>query len=178
MCPHCGSRRPPMAVQLKMSMSRTPLKLLSYTAKMTATKKNEKHDLWETDKAREHLLHYTLPNGKIISADGIPKGLEPSKLEEVISTLSSKTTAKVTTRNMYIPTAAGDNVKLLQLLALDYSPRQKFPEIDGGGPLHVAAANNHPLTAHILVQAGADIDAFDDNNETPLMIGAYNVSNI
>ena len=61
-------------------------------------------------------------------------------------------------------------------MALDYSPKQKFSEIDGGTPLHVAAANNHPLTAHILLQAGADINAFDDNNETPLMIAAYNVS--
>lgn len=64
-------------------------------------------------------------------------------------------------------------MKLLQLLALDYSPRQKFPEADGGSPLHVAATNNHCLTAHILVQAGAEVNAFDDNNETPLMIAAY-----
>jgi hypothetical protein len=27
---------------------------------------------------------------------------------------------------MYVPTAAGDNLKLLQLLAMDYSPHQKF----------------------------------------------------
>ena len=177
MCPHCGSRRPPMAVQLKMTMSRAPLKLLSYTAKMSSTiKANESMETWEVLKARENFIHYTLPNGKVISADGIPKGLESSKMEEILETFNSKNNAKVTTRDMYKPTAAGDNVKLLQLLALDYSPRQKFPEVDGGSPLHVAAANNHPLTAHILLQAGADIDAFDDNNETPLMIAAYNVS--
>ena len=29
-------------------------------------------------------------------------------------------------RNMYVPTAAGDNLKLLQLLAMDYSPHQRF----------------------------------------------------
>ena len=176
MCPHCGSRRAPIAVQLKMSMSRAPLKLLSYTAKMSAKKSDDSLQLWQTDKVRENLINYTLPNGKVISADGLPKGLEPAKIEEIITTFNSKTIAKVTTRNMYVPTAAGDNVKLLQLLALNYSPRQQFPEVDGGGPLHVAAANNHPLTAHILLQAGADIDAFDDNNETPLMIAAYNVS--
>ena len=175
MCPHCGSRRIPIAVQLKMSMSKTPLRLLSYTAKMTGAKPREPSELWQTDKAREDVLHYTLPNGKVISAEGLPKGLDSNKLEDLIKTFTSKNSAKVTTRNMYIPTAAGDNVKLLQLLALDYSPSQKFPEVDGGSPLHVAAANNHPLTAHILMQAGADIDAFDDNNETPLMIAAYNV---
>ena len=176
MCPHCGSRKIPMAVQLKMSMSKTPLRLLSYTAKMTALKPREpSSELWQTDKLREDVLNYTLPNGKVISAEGLPKGLDSTKLEDLLKTFNSKTSAKVTTRNMYIPTAAGDNVKLLQLLALDYSPSQKFPEVDGGSPLHVAAANNHPLTSHILMQAGADIDAFDDNNETPLMIAAYNV---
>ena len=40
--------------------------------------------------------------------------------------------------------------------------------------MHVAAGGNHTLIAHILVQAGVEIDAFDDNNETPLMIAAYN----
>ena len=84
--------------------------------------------------------------------------------------MKNKSLVKHTTRNMYQPTAAGDNVKLLQLLALDYSPRQKFPEANGGSPLHVAAAHNLVLTAHILVQAGAELDALDDNNETPLMV--------
>ena len=76
---------------------------------------------------------------------------------------------------MYQPTAGGENVKLLQLLALDYSPRQRFAEANGGTPLHVAAVGNHVLTAHILIQAGADINALDDSNETPLMISCSQV---
>ena len=176
-CPHCGSKRSPMAVQLKMSMSRTPLRLLNYTAKMTAGKDKELVAVLDrTTESRENIVNYTLPSGKVICSDGIPKGLEQNRLEEVIKNFNTKSHAKCTTRNMYLPTAAGDNVKLMQLLAMDYSPKQKFPEADGGTPLHVAAGNNHTLTAHILLQAGADIDAFDDNNETPLMIAAYNVS--
>merc|ERR1719206_715065 len=174
MCPHCGSRRTPLAVQLKITMTRAPLKFLQYTSKMSVTKPPEKPERWEADKLREKMVHYKLPNGRIISADGVPRGLEASKLEDIIRNFDGKTQAKCTTRNMYVPTSAGDNVKLLQLLALDYSPKQKFPEADGGTPLHVAAASNHTLTAHILVQAGAEVDAFDDNNETPLMIAAYN----
>jgi len=174
MCPHCGSRRAPLAVQLKITMTRAPLKFLQYTSKMSVSKPPEKPERWEADKLREKMIHYKLPNGRIISADNLPRGLEPSKLEDILKNFDSKTHAKCTTRNMFVPTSAGDNVKLLQLLALDYSPRQKFPEADGGTPLHVAASNNHTLTGHILVQAGAEIDAFDDNNETPLMIAAYN----
>ena len=79
---------------------------------------------------------------------------------------------------MYQPTAAGENVKLLQLLALDYSPRQRFAEANGGTPLHVAAAGNHVLTAHILVQAGGDLNALDDSNETPLMIACSQVKQV
>lgn len=174
MCPHCGSRRTPLAVQLKITMTRAPLKFLQYTSKMTVNKPPEKPERWEADKLREKMVHYKLPNGRVISSEGLPRGLEPSKLEDIIRNFDGKTHAKCTTRNMYVPTSAGDNVKLLQLLALDYSPRQKFPEADGGTPLHVASSSNHTLTAHILVQAGAEIDAFDDNNETPLMIAAYN----
>ena len=36
--------------------------------------------------------------------------------------------------------------------------------------MHVAATHNHVLTAHILVQAGAELNALDDSNETPLMV--------
>ncbi len=71
---------------------------------------------------------------------------------------------------MHLPTKSGDNVKLLQLLSLGYSPQQKFSEASGGSPLHVAAREGHVLTAHILVQAGAELDAIDNNQETPLMV--------
>jgi euchromatic histone-lysine N-methyltransferase len=178
-CPHCGTRRTPLAVQLKMGLGQTQLKFLHFTSKMTMPTKpagmnKEELPRWDSGKKRERQVQYKLPNGKILSADILPDGLEAEKLEEVIKGFENKSTAKCTTRNMYVPTSAGDNVKLLQLLALDYSPSQKFPEADGGTPLHVAAGGNHTLTAHILVQAGAEINAFDDNNETPLMIAAYN----
>ena len=178
-CPHCNTRRTPLAVQLKMGMGQSHLKYLHFTSKMTmankAPKKEEdKPERWDCGRLREHTVQYKLPNGKVLRCDTLPDGLESEKLEEVLKGFENKANAKVTTRNMYVPTSAGDNVKLLQLLSMDYSPQQKFPEADGGTPLHVAVGGHHVLTAHILVQAGAEIDAFDDNNETPLMIAAYN----
>jgi euchromatic histone-lysine N-methyltransferase len=71
---------------------------------------------------------------------------------------------------MYLPTKAGDNVRLVQLLSLGYSPNQRFSEAEGGSPLHVAASEGLVLTAHILVQAGAELDNFDDEQNTPLML--------
>ena len=169
-CPHCSSKKPPLAVQLKMTMNRTPLRILNHTSKMTVIKPTKEFEKWETNKKRESTVTYTLPSGKTISADGLPPGLETDKLEECLEELKNKSLVKHTTRNMYQPTAGGENVKLLQLLSLDYSPKQKFVEANGGTPLHVAASNNHVLTAHILVQAGAEVNALDDSNETPLMI--------
>ena len=71
---------------------------------------------------------------------------------------------------MYTPTKTGDTVKILQLLSLGYSPIQKFTEAENGTPLHVAASEGHVLTSHILVQAGAELDAIDDEKNTPLML--------
>lgn len=71
---------------------------------------------------------------------------------------------------MYVPVKAGDNVKLLQLLSLGYSPSQRFSECEGGTPLHVAASEGHVLTLHILVQAGAELDVMDEEQNTALML--------
>ena len=88
--------------------------------------------------------------------------MSDASLAKVIEALEDTTNIKHTTRNMFIPCKAGDNVKLMQLLSLGYSPQQRFGEAEGGTPLHVAATEGHVLTAHILVQAGAELDALDD----------------
>ena len=41
---------------------------------------------------------------------------------------------------------------MFQLLALNYSVRQKINDAAGGTLLHVAATEGHVLTSHILVQ--------------------------
>lgn len=71
---------------------------------------------------------------------------------------------------MYAPVKSGDNVKLLQLISLGYSVNQRFSEVEGGSPLHVAATEGHALTAHILVQAGSELDTLDDEQNSPLML--------
>lgn len=72
---------------------------------------------------------------------------------------------------MFPPVKSGDNVKVIQLLSLGYSPNQRFTaEAEGGTPLHVAANEGHVLSCHILVQAGAELDTLDDEQNTPLML--------
>ena len=107
---------------------------------------------------------------KPVLAARLPEGMSDASLAKVIEALEDTTNIKHTTRNMFIPCKAGDNVKLMQLLSLGYSPQQRFGEAEavGGTPLHVAATEGHVLTAHILVQAGAELDALDDEQVSQL----------
>ena len=47
---------------------------------------------------------------------------------------------------------------------------QKLSEIRNGNPLHLAALEGQVLICHVLVQAGAELDAIDDEQNTPLML--------
>lgn len=169
-CPHCHSADKPMSVSLKLSMSRMPLNLLQTVSKMSLVKGKKTTKRSDSILTGNNVVTYKMPNGKIITSEGLPDGLTDSVLEKVIAAVEDKEKLKHITRNMYTPTKAGDAVKLLQLLSLGYSPQQRFTEAEGGSPLHVAAAEGHVLTAHILIQAGAELDVNDDEQNTPLML--------
>ena len=171
MCPHCQSTEKPITIQLKLEMSRMPLKLLQSVSKMGFYKSKTKNAS-ELIFKKETPVAYKMSNGKVISSEGLPAGIEDHVLQKVIDAMEDKDKLKHVGRNMYIPTKAGDNIKLLQMLSLGYSPNQKFAEAENGNPLHVAAAEGHVLTTHILVQAGATLDVLDDEQNTALMIAS------
>ena len=84
-----------------MTMSKTPLKILHHTAKITNSKvaaAKKDFQKWETDKARAKLVTYTMPSGKQISGEGLPDGLETEKLDAILTELKSKALVKHTTR--------------------------------------------------------------------------------
>ena len=171
LCPHCESTEKPITIQLKLEMSRMPIKLLQSVSKM-GFNKNKSKNASELVFKKDNLVAYKMSNGKVISSEGLPAGIEDSVLAKVIEAMEDKDKLKHVGRNMYIPTKAGDNIKLLQMLSLGYSPNQKFAEAENGNPLHVAAAEGHVLTTHILVQAGATLDVLDDEQNTALMIAS------
>ena len=158
-----------MTVFLKLSMDRVPMNLLQTVSKMSFVK-NKKTTMSDLILDRKDVVTYKMPNGRIISSEGLPEGLADDSLQRVIAAVEDKDKLKHTTRNMYTPTKSGDTVKILQLLSLGYSPSQKFSEADNGTPLHIAASEGHVLTSHVLVQAGAELDAIDDEQNTPLML--------
>ena len=68
-------------------MSKAPLKILQHTSKISLSldKPSEKMpERWEVGKFRTKVLTYTLPNGKILSGDGLPNGLENEKLSKTM----------------------------------------------------------------------------------------------
>ncbi len=91
-------------------------------------------------------------------------------MQVIEATQDKQAPSKHTTRNMYVPCKTGDNVKILQMLSMGYSANQRFTECDGGTPLQVAASEGHVLTMHILVQAGAELDTMNDEQNTALML--------
>ena len=171
LCPHCESTDKPITIQLKLEMGRMPIKLLQSVSKMSFYK-NKTKAASELIFKKDNVIEYKLSNGKVISSEGLPEGIEDQVLAKVIEAMEDKDKLKHVGRNMYIPTKAGDNVKILQMLSLGYSPNQKFPEAENGNPLHVAAAEGHVLSTHILVQAGAVLDVLDDEQNTALMIAS------
>ena len=98
-CPHCGSEEKPMTVLLKLSMDRVPLSLLQTVSKMSFTvqKKTKKSDLILR---RTDVVTYKLPNGNIISSEGLPEGLTDENLEAVIAAVEDKDKLKVNPINI------------------------------------------------------------------------------
>ena len=98
-----------------------PLSLLQTVSKMSFVKNNNKKN--SPSKAdlilrKKDAVTYTLPNGKIISSEGLPEGLTDESLQKVIEAVEDKEKMKHITRNMVTPIKAGDSVKILQLLSL------------------------------------------------------------
>ncbi len=92
-CPHCKSMDHPLTVQLKLSMGAAPLNLLQMSSRITFPKsKVSKSDL--ILKGEPPAVTYKLPNGSIISSEGLPEGIENAALEKVISVLEDSKSLK------------------------------------------------------------------------------------
>ncbi len=97
-CPHCHSSEQPLIVQLKLHMAKVPLELLQVTSKMTFPQKSSQANKAKskTDEilARENAITYKLPDGKIISSEGMPEGISNKALENIVQALQDKQSVK------------------------------------------------------------------------------------
>ena len=87
-------------------MDRVPLSLLATVSKMSMVKqedmrKTKMSDLYKTSDLilrRTDVVTYKLPNGNIISSEGLPEGLTDESLESVIAAVEDKDKLKVNAR--------------------------------------------------------------------------------
>jgi hypothetical protein len=92
-CPHCDTTEAPLAIQLKLSMGNVPLHLLPTVSKMSFAKSvAKKSDL--SSHHRRDLVSYTMPNGKVISSEGLPEGMGEEAIEKILAALDDKQNVK------------------------------------------------------------------------------------
>ncbi|XP_075934234.1 histone-lysine N-methyltransferase EHMT1a isoform X1 [Anarhichas minor] len=77
-------------------------------------------------------------------------------------------------RQLYISAKEGELQKVLHLLVDGKDPNFLMEGPNKGTPLHAAAAEGHQEICHMLVQAGANLDMFDEQQRTPLMAACEN----
>uniref|UniRef100_A0A8C4HPQ5 Euchromatic histone-lysine N-methyltransferase 1a n=1 Tax=Dicentrarchus labrax TaxID=13489 RepID=A0A8C4HPQ5_DICLA len=81
---------------------------------------------------------------------------------------------KYPTRQLYISAKQGELQKVIRLLVDGKDPNFLMEGQNKRTPLHAAAAEGHQEVCHMLVQAGANLDMFDEEQRTPLMAACEN----
>ncbi|KAM4745583.1 histone-lysine N-methyltransferase EHMT1a isoform 2-T2 [Anableps anableps] len=77
-------------------------------------------------------------------------------------------------RQLYVSAKQGDLQMVIQLLVDGKDPNFLMEGHNKRTALHAAAAEGHQEICHMLVQAGANLDMFDEEHRTPLMAACEN----
>uniref|UniRef100_A0A7N6APJ3 Euchromatic histone-lysine N-methyltransferase 1a n=1 Tax=Anabas testudineus TaxID=64144 RepID=A0A7N6APJ3_ANATE len=116
----------------------------------------------------------SVPNVPAYAAGKLPK----ESLESILMALDDENLkpkkVKYPTRQLYISAKQGDLQKVIHLLVDGKDPNFLMEGQNKRTPLHAAAAEGHQEICHMLVQAGANLDMFDEGQRTPLMAACEN----
>ncbi|XP_054628764.1 histone-lysine N-methyltransferase EHMT1a isoform X2 [Dunckerocampus dactyliophorus] len=77
-------------------------------------------------------------------------------------------------RQLYLSAKQGALQRVIHLLVDGKDPNFLMDGQNKCSPLHAAAAGGHQEICHVLIQAGAHLDMFDENQRTPLMAACEN----
>ncbi|KFM73886.1 Histone-lysine N-methyltransferase EHMT1, partial [Stegodyphus mimosarum] len=107
-----------------------------------------------------------------IVTEKMPFVPESHDLETMIDALANDKSLHLRPKGkcLYNPIKTGDVKKVVHLIANGVNANHKFKMHKNATPLHVAAHHGFTGIIHILCQAGALIDAVNDDLETPLMV--------
>ncbi|KAF0297324.1 Histone-lysine N-methyltransferase EHMT2 [Amphibalanus amphitrite] len=194
MCPHCGNSDDLKTVQLTIRTGRTPtfyhqqgVLKKSRSARMAITRGVERAGALGADgfsRPSPHLSPYrlTLPDGRVLAANGMPVGPDREQLERsLLAVTQSAATVggepKILIKDQLKFLRSSDLEKLISMIAQGWSPNQKYRECGQQTALHVCAEHGHVAAAHLLVTAGAALDPVDRDLQTPLMVAAARAQN-
>ncbi|XP_023144429.2 histone-lysine N-methyltransferase EHMT1a isoform X1 [Amphiprion ocellaris] len=104
--------------------------------------------------------------------------LSKESLESILMALDDENLkpkkVKYPTKQLYISAKQGDLQKVIHLLVDGKDPNFLMEGQNKRTPLHAAASEGHQEICHMLVQAGANLDMFDEEQRTPLMAACEN----
>ncbi|KAJ3604307.1 hypothetical protein NHX12_029048 [Muraenolepis orangiensis] len=113
------------------------------------------------------------------TASPVLRAKKTSERTSILSTLDGESLKpqklKYAVRLLYMSAKEGDLQKVIHLLVDGKDPNLLVEdELHQRSPLHAAAAAGHQEVCHMLLQAGANMEMFDDKLKTPLMCAAEN----
>ncbi|XP_078502047.1 histone-lysine N-methyltransferase EHMT2 isoform X4 [Lissotriton helveticus] len=124
----------------------------------------------------------TLPSGIVLSAAGLPvgpirEGLEKALLSQEMEMSERPAPTKrdrrkkvrYHPRQLYLSVKHGELQKIVHMLLDNLDPNFLAEQVSKRTPLHAAAQKGYLEICHVLLQAGAYINAFDKVLRTPLM---------
>ncbi|XP_060893414.1 histone-lysine N-methyltransferase EHMT1a [Labrus mixtus] len=115
-----------------------------------------------------------LKSEAVCAADKLPK----ESLESILMALDDENLkpkkVKYPSRQLFISAKQGELKKVIHLLVDGRDPNVLMDGQNKCTPLHAAAAEGHQEICHMLVQAGANLDMFDEEQRTPLMAACEN----
>ena len=184
-CPHCGQISNLNSVRIRMNgtiltdsscyyLWQTPL-LKNSTARISSKALSPKSIESSPPPEDEPGTQLAILDGeRNLSLSGLAFGLERQQLESILLALNnSERKAQVlktsSNKNLVNLVKCGDVEKVAVILSQGFDPNTRFEDHENETLLHIAARAGHLIIAHLLIQAGANVDATNNQLCTPLM---------
>ncbi|XP_018614648.1 histone-lysine N-methyltransferase EHMT1a isoform X2 [Scleropages formosus] len=186
-CPHCGEESS-KAKEVTVAKADTTSRMLSTPSPEAVSSSEGKADTTSggllhlgirSEKADGSLprsldtSHTVSPSGSNMGPAAVALGMEAAKenLETILMSLDAEKPKKLRfhPKQLYISSKLGELQKVILMLVDGIDPNFKMESQRKRTPLHAAAESGHREICHMLVQAGANLDACDDDQRTPLM---------
>nr|XP_018903035.1 PREDICTED: histone-lysine N-methyltransferase EHMT2 isoform X1 [Bemisia tabaci]XP_018903036.1 PREDICTED: histone-lysine N-methyltransferase EHMT2 isoform X1 [Bemisia tabaci] len=182
-CPHCGQDSPKSDVLLSLGEHKNPVffpfqkppKVVPSARMCIGDSRTQYQPPLEVPPPPiVPAASLVLPSGTEITSEGMPPSLDKDKLDELLhaASQSSCLDARITYRMLYNAAKNGETEKVLAALGAGLNPNHQFREWVMGSALHGACVGGHIGIVHILVQAGAQLDVLDRDQNTPLILAA------